>query len=723
MTAISAPPMVPDLKGLPLSDAEQPPSDPLRHESGRRRFAVAVSIGVAVVAVPYIWISFSLWNGHFNLLRSVSPANFYSLQARAMLDGHFYVRRGALGIEAFRHDGHEFSYFGIFPSLVRMPILMFTHRFDNTLTGPSVFCAWVLTAVFSSLLLWRIRVIAWGEAMVSRAEAIGHAVLIASITGGSVLMYLAATPYVYNEDFAWSVTLTTGSLFALLGVLEAPSRGRVATCGLLILATNLNRGTTGYACVIGAFLVAGWFAFARSNRDRRKWAIPMTVAGLVPLLASIAVTYAKFGLPFGLPMSDQVWASVNAHRRYFLAANGGKAFSPAFLPSTLVAYLQPTGIQLSSVFPYVTLPSAPARVVGNVVLDQVYPTASATASMPLLVLLSSWGIVTAFRPRGPGRIYLTRFIILAAGAGAVGVLVWGYIGNRYLADFLPLWIAAGAVGMVEVWRLLDGKKQSTRIATLAVIVALGIYGIVANIGIALTPTAQSSVGQLRNFVAAQESLSPGALSGMVTTGSVLPYWAPAGQLFIANSCSALYYSTGNRYNNVPGQQLIHATWLPVEYGPGTNHPMQVEFNSPLRSGGQPTTLLTWGKSSVVIEPVGHSSINIYIQNPSAPQVTWPVSYSKSISVRLHQKYSVVIRTDPYAQSISVSFSVFSVIHHYVAATGPAVAHTTNVTSGAAQPDVSVSTFTLKPQDLGLCHSIQDSLVHRLAKAGRAGFRS
>ncbi len=82
-------------------------------------------------------------------------------------------------------------------------------------------------------------------------------------------------------------------------------------------------------------------------------------------LASCAVTYAKFGIPVGLPMADQVWATVNAHRRYFLAANGGKAFSFAFLPSTLWAYLQPFGLRFSGVFPFVTPPGAPARLVGR----------------------------------------------------------------------------------------------------------------------------------------------------------------------------------------------------------------------------------------------------------------------------------------------------------------------------------------------------------------------
>ena len=84
--------------------------------------------------------------------------------------------------------------------------------------------------------------------------------------GGSVVVYLAATPFVFNEDFAWSVPLTVGSLFALLGVMERPSKGRVWASGVLIVLTNLNRTPTGYAVVIGAGLVALWFFFGRGER-------------------------------------------------------------------------------------------------------------------------------------------------------------------------------------------------------------------------------------------------------------------------------------------------------------------------------------------------------------------------------------------------------------------------------------------------------------------------
>ena len=345
---------------LPPHRERTPPRSPV--ELSRRRFTIAVIVGTAIILPALLWMMWDLWSGSVNVLRSVPYDYFYDLQARAMFHGHLYLPNGKMGIEAFVHNGRDYTYFGIFPSLIRMPILLVTSRLDGQMTGPSILVAWMLTALFSSLMLWRARILIRGEALVGRAEAASYGALMATIMGGSVVLYLAATPFVYSEDFAWSVPLTVGSLFALLGVLERPSRGRVAASGLLILCANLDRTPPGWALSITAFLVAGWFALGRGGASNRRWALPLLAVGIVPFLVSSAVTYAKFGIPVGLPMADQVWATVNAHRRYFLAANGGKAFSFGFLPSTLWAYLQPFGIRVGALFPFITPPASTGGV-------------------------------------------------------------------------------------------------------------------------------------------------------------------------------------------------------------------------------------------------------------------------------------------------------------------------------------------------------------------------
>jgi hypothetical protein len=668
------------------------------HPPDRRRFTIAVVIGLVVVIIPYLWVLWDLWNPGPSGLRPVQPEFFYDLQARAMFHGHLYLPPGSLGIEAFLHNGQQFTYFGIFPSLLRMPVLLVTNRLDGRLTAPSLLLAWLVTCVSSSLLIWRLRLLIRGQAALGRAEAASYGIFMATVGGGSVLIYLAATPYVYNEDFAWSVALTVASVFALLGVLERPSWGRVAGAGVLILFTNLDRTPTGWGCVIGAGLVAGWFALGRGGAANRRWAVPMVGVAAVPFAVSCAVTYAKFGIPIGLPMADQVWAEVNAHRRYFLAANGGKAFSPAFLPSTIVAYLQPFGIHVSGVFPFITTPTAPAAAYAGAVLDQTYPTASIPPTMPLLFLLSCWGAVSAFLPRPPGRMALTRMLLVASAAGIAGVLMWGYIADRYMADFLPFMILAGAIGMIELWRRILHRGRRWHEFALGGITVLAAFGLVANIGIALVPTPQFNNTQLTNFIAAQQSYSVQSLASTVHHAATLPYWAPVGQLYAIGDCSGLYYSTGDSFKNVPGQQLMHWTWVPVEQDQGIVHTIDVAVSEPIIP--QPVPILTYGPTTLYLEQGAPNTIRLQLVDAGASSTTFPPPIGAQVGA--HRSYQFQVMTDPNMHAFEAWEAGSTILTHYLAGRGPAQVV---ATPPSVRSPIVVTDATVPGRHIGLCRSL------------------
>ncbi len=624
-----------------------------------------------------------------------------------MVHGHLYLPRGVLQIEAFVHDGHQYTYFGLFPSLIRMPVLLLTNSLDGKLTAPSLLLAWLVAGTFSCLLLWRVRILIRGRAALGYAEAASYGLLVATVLGGSVLMFLAASPFVYNEDFAWSVGLVLGSVFALLGVIEHPSWGRVAASGGLILAANLNRTPTGYACVIGAVLVAVWFVMGRGGAPNRRWALPMLAVGVVSLAVSCAVTWAKFGLPFGLPMADQVWAQVNAHRRYFLAANGGRAFSVGFIPSTVSAYFNPAGLRFGTVFPFVSLPPTPARAVGGVVLDQTYPTGSILTTMPLLFLLACWGAVTTFRPRGPGMVRLVRIPMLAAAAGVSGVLVWGYIADRYMSDFLPLLVLASCVAIVDIWRRAVGQGPAPRRVILAAVAVLTSYGVAANVALAVTPSQQFRPPQSKQYVTAQHSVTPQTLDATVARGNSLPYWGPADQLFVVGNCSGLYMSTGNTFKDVPGQQIQHSTWIPVEQGPGINHTIGFAFNQPVSQLRRSLPVMTFGQSTLVLEPAGPGRARFRLENPGAASVPWPSATGWSFPVNNVRKgyYQINVMTDPNLNSIEVWWYGSKMFGHYLAGRGPAVVEPTRAAPGGPPPTVSVWDMTGPAPNMKLCRSI------------------
>ena len=688
----------------------------------RRRFTIAVLIGGALAAIPYLYVLWDLWNGTINPARSVGPSNFYDIQADAMLHGTLQVPKGSLGIEAFLHNHHSYTYFGIFPSLIRIPFIVTIHH-GGQYTAPAMLTTWVLTGLFSALLLWRVRFLARGDALLGRLEAAAYGVFILSVLAGSVLLYLAIDPWVYHEDLAWGVALTIGSLWALLEVMLRPRWWRVLLAGALILSANLNRLTTGWGCTIAAVMVGVWFLVSASQRENRRWGVWTLLAGLIPLMASSAVNEMKFGLAFGLPMADQVWTHVNAHRRYFLTHNGGKAFSVSFLLTTLPTYFTPFGIRFSSLFPYVWLPAAPALDHGSVVFDQTYASGSIPATMPVLFFPAAWGVLYAFFKNPFGRLNYTRFLILAAGASTVGVLLWGYIANRYMTDFIPLLVIAGSVGVVDGCRRLEGRAPAIRRGAYAAFGLVALYGLVVNIAIAIGPTNTWLPVQSQHFVSTQGTMSPKAQQAVTTVGPTLPYFAPNGHLFVAqkpgtNTCSGLYLSSGITFANSPGQQLQHETWIPVEQGPGIAHQIKFRINVPLKKFVTPVPLVSWGTSTLEMVPTKGHWIKLEIKDPSAPSITWPPASGPWIAARPHQTYGLIVTTDPNLHAMHVAWQGtnfsslgFTWINHYIAGPGPAIVWATFQLPGKPLPEVTVINAFEPAPDLSLCNGLLAHVHH------------
>ena len=137
----------------PVPDGREPDVTAAGAADPARRFRRVV----AVAAVPYLWALTDLWNGTVDLLRTNGPdglGQVYDVQARAMLHGRLSLPAGSIGPEAFVHDGRTYTYFGVFPSLIRIPVLLVTHAFDGRLTTLSLLLAWLVTALAGAGLLW-----------------------------------------------------------------------------------------------------------------------------------------------------------------------------------------------------------------------------------------------------------------------------------------------------------------------------------------------------------------------------------------------------------------------------------------------------------------------------------------------------------------------------------------------------------------------------------------
>ena len=673
--------------------------------SGWGRYVIALCAGAAVAAVALVVVLFDLWSGGISLTRAVQPSKFYTFQAEAMLHGHLWVRPGSIGIEGFVLHHRTYTYFGIFPSILRMPFLALAPRLSaSAFTAPMMAAAWALAATMSSLLLWRVRILARGAMAVSRVEAALAGAWLATVLAGSVILFLSATPWVFSEDILWSIALAVGAVFALLGVLESPTLPRVAVAGLFVLAAELTRVTTGVAAILGALLVGAWLLLTRSERRDRRRGGAMIVAGVLAGLVGAAVNEAKFQMLFGLPMGDHVWTSLNAHRREFLAAHGGQETGLAFLPSNLLAYLQPFGLRINGTFPFIWLPGHPASRLGGVLFDQTYPTASIPASMPLLTLLGIIGVVVALRSRGDRGLALVRLPMLAMAAACAAIFFWGYIATRYLGDFLPFLVIASAVGLVGIVGWLDGRSRRARLGVTAGIGLLAVVSIVINLALASSPGQDWTTTQTSNFVRAQRALSLTPLSSTVHVVDRLPRYAAVGDLFATPSCDGLYLANGTDFSSIPGKALQHAEMQPVERSDAIVHDLTIRFDRPLSQLPRRTPLLSWGRTTLVLTIVDRFGFTLSLHHPSRPDVAWPGPSGGWTAGAEGQTYHLEVATDPNLHSITVLWhgthagaTPLVMIDHVLTGPGPAVTHPSD---GPV-----VVTATGGGSDMALCRSL------------------
>lgn len=512
----------------------------------RRRTATGTAVLIGAVAHVC-----ALFNWSTDLERTANPlgygSRFFDIQARAFLDGHLWVPDGILGIEAFRHDGHEYMYFGPFPALLRIPLLWTTPEFDGRLTVLSMLLAFVVFTVMTTRLLWLVRdLVRPGEPVTRREAAVLGVVLVLCLAGTS-LTFNASLPWVYHEVYAWAVALAVGCAYWLVRVQAGPTRRTVGWLAAFALALVLTRTPGGLAACVGTAAVGVWLLAGRRGTGRMRW-----VGGGIVLLAlailgvGVAFNMAKFGHPYLFPLQDQVWTELNEHRREALRVNGGTITGPQFFTTGLNTYFRPDGVRFVDYFPWVTFPAEPARGVGDAFVDQSYRTGSVTAFMPLLLVMALVSVPLLFRPRVPVAVRMLRIPVLSMVLITGAVMNYGYYAYRYTCDFVPALVIGTLVTGVYLARLLQRMRPWVATSALGVLATGTLYSVTAHLLVAFQVAAFTSAGPvLTDYLATQESFSPGAQARLTTVGDAPP--AARGnpdQIHITGDCEAMYVETG-----------------------------------------------------------------------------------------------------------------------------------------------------------------------------------
>jgi hypothetical protein len=554
----------------------QEPGEP--SASGEPRVRRAGLIGAGLAGIGFLVV---LLNGRLSLLRSDIQGNFYDLQAHALLAGRWNVPLRTLGLEGFRIDGKNYMYFGPWPAFLRLPFAAVTHELDGRLSQLSMLLAFGIAMWFTVRLVVRIRGLVRPEAPVTRPECWAVGVFVLA-SGLAVPLFLATRLIVFHEAELWGIALALAAFDFVLVFTTRPRAWTLALAAGCATAALLSRPTLGAGPVVALGLLAmasvsertrGWLGFRAGSA---RLAGGLVLAAVIPVGLYAAVNFAKFQTPFGLPFDRQFVTFVSPEHRAVLAANGGSLFGLQFLPTNLLQYFRPDGIDLSRLVPWVRFPAV-TTVIGDVRYDRITPTTSVVAAMPLLAVLSVVGLVAMLSPRRARetRVAALRAPVIGAAVATGPVLIFGFMAQRYLGDFVPLLVVLGAIGFHVSLAWCTRLEIRARAVTWAALAVVSFVAIWFGIGLAVIyqRVASSDEAELRDFVRTQLAVQrrfPGGAPEL-THVARLPGDMPLGTVAVVGNCDGVFVSSGNAWRALERSPATGGYRLRVTFptAPGT----------------------------------------------------------------------------------------------------------------------------------------------------------
>ncbi len=621
-----------------------------------RRFArVAAAVGVLSTAV-FTWI---LTVGRWDLLAQRQLSDVFDLQARAMLDGHLDVAPGSLAFEGFVLDGKTYTYFGVFPSLLRMPILLVTDRFDGRLTMVSMIAAFVVAFGASAVLIDRVRTLVAGDRPWTRIGLVGAGLGLAAVGLSSNLTYLASGAWVYSEAALWGCAGVLGAFAVLAGQLRRFRPAGLGWAAVWISVAWLSRGSMGAAptlalTVAAAGLLLGWrwltpFTPAvPASVSPRRVGVALLLAGWVPMAIFATINVAKFDTPFSIPFSSQVNNSSFPTRLEALDEYDGNLFSPTLVPAAGWQSVRPDLVAPSAQWPFVDFTRRDPIEIGDPVWDTVEPSAGAPATMPLLVALGCIGVIATLRSRGRGPIgALVALAPMAAGAAVTAAvpLTIAFIAQRYLTDAVPLLVLTAAAGIAvgDQWTARGRPDRRTRRALLVGAAVLLVAGTWVTLSVTwlfqrfeAAPDAAATAAALRAQDRVAEQLSLPAIP-VERRAAGLSRRSGLGDNLVVGDCAGLYRGDG-------------VGWRPLERTPARGwHHLRVRWNT--LDPTAPATLITLGEEgdrvAVTLRRVDEDRVELGLLRNGKDITVGPST------IEAGRDHELVVAADPDIPGVSV----------------------------------------------------------------------
>jgi len=484
-------------------------------EKGARLFDGAL-VGILIVScLIFFWLStHGTWNPLYEEQNSSHPLHFdkgyfFLAQAQATIHGRLWVKPWELPGECWVRNGRCYGYFGLTPSLLRLPLLPVLDHYNRGLTPAYITGALTLAAgsFLASLrhLFSRMRL--------ARSTLMLVALVGLSFGAAGVLTQLTPASF-YDEAIAWAVGFLSLSVYCFIRWWENQQLRWYALLLVgLLLAANARPTAVPFAFVIG--LGVGYKLWRVRTVGAWAWAESLGLGGaliVIPIATCLGVYYLKLGQLIPSYLLNQTIGGPDAFPTWLAIRkiDHDDLVSWRFVPTALFAYLRPDSVIFTRPFPWVdfrfsdypTFGRAPIAYVqlrrGSLYAETV---SSLTATMPLAFAvfacaaigvvrsrvkrIGQWSAHEVFRSHLLRSRHLWKVIALTGAVASWCVVLTGIdVSNRFLGDAYPLLALFLLLGLPRLAWAVDRGGRVLKTGTIAIVVCGVSWQLFVNIALA-----------------------------------------------------------------------------------------------------------------------------------------------------------------------------------------------------------------------------------------------
>ncbi len=446
---------------------------------------------VGLIAVISVYYLFLLSNGTLQILAPELLDKVFDNMLVHLLHGEFTVDREAIDYEAITQDGKTYTYFAVFPALLRLLAMPFVDIAQAELARLSCLTAVV---IFVVLQLRTLLIVHHSLPAGSRIRGLFTVMVAATVLSGPQL-YILGSAWVYHEPILWGAVLAAA--FNLIVIRTALSGEDLRTSDLAALAALAGlaintRAPIGVALYLGTVLLIAWTAWSRHAPERMEWrwpasgrvlvravsvlardpriSLPVFVLGLAAVAAGI-VNFGRWGNPFVFGANYTYW--IQHHPNVIVAVRDYGTFNFDRIGIAVLYYATGVPYILKSVPPF-------AEFLRSEVMEA--PPFTPLLTNPLTIILAGVGLYRLWwRPDLQLRsLAMLRSALIGHACAVVLILTFFTFTLRYRFDFAPFMTLAAFVGYRSLCLTAAGFSGTWRRRMLVSAVGLCVLGVLGS---------------------------------------------------------------------------------------------------------------------------------------------------------------------------------------------------------------------------------------------------